>query len=83
VHCILYSNFIDIHELKKRIPGANPIAYITSVSASIFTKMLVKGRIKTRGIIPPEASKPAVRHAFIAELAEKGITVRKKVERLV
>jgi saccharopine dehydrogenase-like NADP-dependent oxidoreductase len=79
---ILYSNFMNIHELEKRMSGANPVAYITSIPASIFTKMLVKGRIKTRGVIPPEALEPAVRHAFIAELAEKGITVREKVERL-
>lgn len=79
---ILYSNFMDINELKKRMSGANPVAYITSIPASIFTKMLVKGRIKTRGVIPPEALEPAVRQAFIAELAEKGITVREKVERL-
>jgi saccharopine dehydrogenase (NAD+, L-lysine-forming) len=79
---VLYSSFMDINELKKRMPGANPVAYVTSVPASIFTKMLVKGRIKTRGVIPPEALEPAVRQAFIAELAEKGITVREKVESL-
>lgn len=83
VRYILYSNFMDIHELEKRMPGANPVAYITSIPASIFTKMLVKGRIKTKGVIPPEALEPAVRQAFIAELAEKGITVREKVERLI
>jgi len=83
VRYILYSNFMDIRELEKRMPGANPVAYITSVPASAFTKMLVKRRIKTRGVIPPEALEPAVRQAFIAELAEKGITVREKVERLV
>jgi len=82
VRYILYSNFMSIHELKKRMPGANPVAYVTSVPASIFTKMLVKGKIKTRGVIPPEALEPAVRQAFIAELAEKGITIREKVERL-
>jgi len=79
---ILYSNFMDINELKKRMTGANPVAYITSIPASIFTKMLVKGKIKTRGVIPPEVLEPAVRQAFIAELAEKGITVREKVESL-
>jgi lysine 6-dehydrogenase len=82
VRYILYSNFMSINELKKRMPGANPVAYVTSVPASIFTKMLVKGKIKTKGVIPPEALEPAVRQAFIAELAEKGITVREKVERL-
>jgi saccharopine dehydrogenase (NAD+, L-lysine-forming) len=81
-HYILYSHFPDIQELKERMPGANPVAYITSVPASIFTKMLAKGEIKTSGVIPPEALEPEVRKAFLAELAEKGITVHEKVERL-
>ncbi len=79
---ILYSLFPDIQELMKRMPGANPVAYVTSVPASTFTKMLAKGEIKTRGVIPPEALEPKVRNAFLAELAEKGITVHEKVERL-
>ncbi|UCE15326.1 MAG: saccharopine dehydrogenase NADP-binding domain-containing protein [Candidatus Bathyarchaeota archaeon] len=83
VRYVLYSNFIDIQELAKRMPGANPVAYITSVPASIFTKMLVNGRIKSRGVIPPEALEPTVRRAFIAELAEKGIRINEKMERLV
>lgn len=79
---ILHSLFPDIHELKERMPGANPVAYVTSVPASTFTKMLAKGEIKTRGVIPPEDLEPEVREAFLAELAEKGITVHEKVERL-
>jgi len=79
---ILYSSFMDINELEKRMSGANPVAYITSIPASIFTKMLVKGKIRTRGVIPPEALEPAVRQTFIAELVEKGITVREKAESL-
>jgi len=83
VRHILYSNFMDIHELEKRMPGANPIAYLTSVPASIFTRMLIKEEIKTRGVIPPEALEPEVRRVFIDRLVEKGITVHEKVERRV
>ena len=79
---ILYSLFPDIQELKERMPGANPVAYVTSVPASTFTKMLAKGEIKTRGVVPPEGLEPEVRKTFLAELAEKGITVHEKVERL-
>lgn len=82
VRHILYSNFMDIRELAKRMPGANPVAYITSVPASIYTKMLLKGRIKTRGVIPPEALEPRVRQAYIAEVEEKGIKIDEKVEKL-
>jgi saccharopine dehydrogenase-like NADP-dependent oxidoreductase len=82
MHYIHYSLFPDIKELMKRMPGANPVAYITSVPASVFTRMLAKGEIKTRGVIAPEALEPEVRKAFLAELTEKGITVNEKVERL-
>jgi len=79
---ILYSSFPDIQELMMRMPGANPVAYVTSVPASTFTKMLAKEEIKTRGVVPPEALESTVRQEFLAELAEKGITVHEKVEKL-
>ena len=80
MRCILFSLFPDVKELMKRMPGANPVAYITSVPASVFTRMLAKGEIKTRGVIAPEALEPEVRKAFLAELTKKGITVNEKVE---
>jgi len=78
---IHYSLFPDIKELMKRMPGANPVAYVTSVPASVFTRMLAKGEIETRGVIAPEALEPEVRKAFLAELAGKGITVHERMER--
>jgi saccharopine dehydrogenase-like NADP-dependent oxidoreductase len=66
----------------KRMPGANPVAYVTSVPASTFTKMLAKGEIETRGVIPPEGLEPPVRKAFLTELAKKGIVVNEKVEKI-
>jgi len=80
---ILYSIFPSVQELMKRMPGANPVAYVTSVPASTFTKMLAKGEIKTRGVIPPEGLEPQVRQAFLAELTQKGIIVHEKVERAI
>jgi len=79
---VLYSFPPDLQELMKRMPGANPTAYVTSVPASTFTIMLAKGEIETKGVIPPEGLEPKVRNAFLAELAKKGITVHEKVERL-
>jgi saccharopine dehydrogenase-like NADP-dependent oxidoreductase len=79
---ILYTKFMDIKEIAQRMPGANPVAYVTSVPASIYTKMLLKGEIKTRGVIPPEALEPEVRQAYITEVEEKGIKINAKVEKL-
>ncbi len=79
---ILYTVFPGVKELMKRMPGANPVAYVTSVPASTFTTMLAKGEIETKGVIPPEGLEPKVRNAFLAELAKKGIIVNEKVERL-
>jgi len=80
--CILFTAFPSVKELMKRMPGANPVAYVTSVPASTFTTMLAKGEIETRGVIPPEALEPKVRKAFLTELAKKGIAVNEKVEKI-
>jgi len=79
---VLYSHFPDVQELMNRMPGASPVAYVTSVPASTFTEMLAKGEIKTTGVVPPEALEPEVRQAYLDKLAEKGIVVHEKVKKL-
>jgi len=58
-----------------------PMIPITGISASIFARMLGKGRIKTKGVVPPEALEPEVRQAFLAELTKYGIDFTERVQR--
>jgi len=57
-----------------------PLIPITGISAAIFTKMLGKGKIETKGVIAPEALEPDIRQAFLTELAKYGIIFTEKVE---
>jgi len=54
---------------------------VIGIAASIFALMLGKGKIQTKGVIPPEALEPDVRQAFLAELAKYGIVFIERVER--
>lgn len=78
---ILYNEGLSLREIQERLPGANPVSYVTGVPAAILAGMLGKGEIKTRGVIAPEFLEPEVRERFLAELAEKGIKIRERVER--
>ena len=74
--------YSDLHEAREKCPAANVESYPTGTAAAIFAKLLGRGDIKTRGVIPPECLGPEARKKFLAELDEKGITIYKGVEKL-
>jgi len=69
-----------IYRVAKTGPD-EPMIPLTGIAASIFARMLGKGRIKTKGVVPPEALEPEVRQAFLAELAEYGVVFTERAER--
>lgn len=81
VNYILYYKPLTVREVQEKIPGATDESFVTGTPAAIFAKMLAQGKIETTGVFPPECLEPKVREAFMAELAEKGITIYEKVER--
>lgn len=70
----------SLREVYEKLPGASVVSYLTAIPAAIFAKMLGRGDIKTKGVIPPECLEPEARKTFLAELAKKGITIHEKVE---
>jgi len=74
-----YMPSIDV--MQKKMPGSTTTSYVTGIPALIFTRMLCKGEIKTRGVFPPEILTPEVRKKFITELAKYDIFLTEKVER--
>jgi saccharopine dehydrogenase-like NADP-dependent oxidoreductase len=54
---------------------------IVGTSCAIFTYMLGSGRIKTKGVIPPEGLTKGERDLFLKELAERGFVYKEVVER--
>jgi len=81
VNWILSYKPLTLCEVQEKIPGATDESYMTGTPAAIFAKMLAHNKIETTGVFPPECLAPKVRKEFIAELAEKGISIHEKVER--
>lgn len=47
---ILYAPYLSLKKMNKRIPGTGA-SYRMGVPAAILTKLLGKGRIKTKGVV--------------------------------
>lgn len=56
---------------------------ITGVSAAIFTHMIGRGEIKSKGVIPPEALTPGERELFLRRLSESGFHYDVKIEKML
>ncbi len=54
---------------------------IVGTSCAIFTYMLGSGRIKTKGVVPPEGLTREERDVFLKELTERGFVYKEIVER--
>jgi saccharopine dehydrogenase-like NADP-dependent oxidoreductase len=54
---------------------------IVGTSCAIFTYMLGSGRIKTKGVVPPEGLTREERDVFMKELTERGFVYKEIVER--
>ncbi len=67
------------YRVTKTMPEA-PRVPLTGTAASIFALMLGKGKIKTKGVIPPEGLEPAIRQAVLVELAKYGVVFTERVE---
>ena len=76
----IYWRSLNYDEIMKRLPGATCMSYKTSVPASILTRFLGKGKIKNKGVFPPEGIETETLHEFIVELARKGMKVHESTE---
>jgi len=54
---------------------------IVGTSCAIFTYMLGSGRIKTKGVVPPEGLTGEERDVFMRELTERGFVYKEIVEK--
>jgi saccharopine dehydrogenase-like NADP-dependent oxidoreductase len=77
VHGIAYT-LMD-HQEASRKYGVTATAYLTGTPPAIGAVMLAKGKIKTRGVIPPECLQPK---PLLAEIAKKGIEVHEKLREI-
>ncbi len=54
---------------------------IVGTSCAIFTYMLGSGRMKTKGVVPPEGLTTEERDIFLKELTERGFIYKEIVEK--
>jgi saccharopine dehydrogenase (NAD+, L-lysine-forming) len=62
------------------IRGANDVSWLTSVPASIFSLMMLRGQVRHTGVFPPEVFDREEISSFYAGIREWGITVTRQVE---
>jgi len=66
---------LTLKEANKRIPGATATSYYVGIGGEVFTELLVEGKIRTKGVAPPEGLTPHERVAVMQRLADKGIKI--------
>jgi len=65
-------------EACERIRGANDVSWLTSVPASVFALMLLRGQVRHTGVFPPEVFDREEISLFYRGLKEWGITVMRE-----
>ncbi|UCE43457.1 MAG: hypothetical protein JSV57_03570, partial [Candidatus Bathyarchaeota archaeon] len=73
IHHLVYT-FMSHEDAYKKL-GVTATAYLTGIPASVGAAMLAEGKIKRRGVFPPEVLKP---EPFIQEIGKKGIITHEK-----
>lgn len=65
------------------IKGTNDVSWMTSIPASIFALMMLRGQVKHTGVVPPEVFDEEERKIFLDGIAEWGITVVKEYKEII
>lgn len=71
--------FPDLKEISKKFFGATYISYPTGIAACAFAKIIPK--IKTYGVLPPEALPTHLRKEVLLELESWGIVINESYSR--
>jgi saccharopine dehydrogenase-like NADP-dependent oxidoreductase len=71
-----------LKEVNRRMPGATATSYLVGIGGEVFTELLAEKKIRTKGVVPPEALAAREKTAVIQRLADKGIEL-KRIEHVV
>ncbi len=64
------------------IKGTSDVSWMTSIPASIFALMMLKGQVHHTGVVPPEVFDREERKIFLDGIAEWGITVTREIKEI-
>jgi len=73
--CHIVYTFMSHEEAYKKL-GVTATAYLTGITAAVGTAMLAEGKIRKRGVFPPEVLDP---EPFLEEVKKKDIVVHEKI----
>jgi saccharopine dehydrogenase (NAD+, L-lysine-forming) len=73
---------MSLQEANTIMPGATALSYLVGTPAAVATEMLLKGEIKTKGVVAPEGLNRKERNALLTGITERGIKIRDKTRTL-
>ena len=79
----LWTDSPNVEQACARIPGASDVSWITSVPASLFALMILRGQVKRKGMMPPEVFDSEERRLFFSGIREWDIKINKQVSCLL
>ena len=74
----LWTDSPDLENACRIVPGASDISLLTSVPASIFALMILRGQIDRPGVVLPESLERQERDLLLEGIAEYGIEIRRR-----
>lgn len=83
LHYKLWTDSPNAVQACGKIPGANDVSWATSVPASIFSLMLLRGQVKKTGMLLPEVFDKEEREIFFQGIKEWDIKINKQVSCVV
>jgi saccharopine dehydrogenase-like NADP-dependent oxidoreductase len=76
----MWTNSPDGAEACRRIPGTNDVSWMTSIPASVFSLMMLRGQVDHTGVFPPEVFTRKEVEILYQGVQEWGITVHKETK---
>jgi saccharopine dehydrogenase (NAD+, L-lysine-forming) len=73
---------MNLHEANALMPGATALSYLVGTPAAVAAEMLLKGEIKTKGVLAPEGLSRKERNALLTGITERGIKIRERTRTL-
>lgn len=73
---------MNLQEANTLMSGATALSYMVGTPAAVATEMLLKGEIKTKGVVAPEGLSRKERSTLLKGITERGIKIREKTRTL-
>jgi len=80
LHYKMWTESPNVVQACAKIPGTNDVSWITSVPASIFCLMLLRGQIKHTGVFPCEVLDKEEREIFFEGIKTWDVKIHKQIK---